>query len=389
MNNASPVPDPAPSASHTLANGARITLDPRPHAASVAVVLHLVGGTREEDAASAGHLHLLEHLLLRRTARCDAASLARRIAALGGLINAETDREHLVLIGRAPAAQAPALAELLVECLCEPGFDETDLALEQGVIDAERTFVGQTPVDEALLRLAWPEHPLGCPVLPAKPVPASPAALRTLWARQAAGTRLRVAVAGGFDPPAMHAALDRLSALPTGTRPAWGAAPLFVPGRYGQMREDRPATLMWALPCPDCRIGDLPAWELTATALQQALTRALRESGLAYACAVWPQVYSDAGLILVRVAAPPGRVVACADRVEQQFDAFAAGGLSPDERALAHQTLAARRALAADDLESCARDAAAAQRPLRTPPATSGYAAVPPARATLRVVVSA
>jgi predicted Zn-dependent peptidase len=129
MSFAIPVPHPVATTTHALPNGGRITFDPRPHAASVAVVLRLAGGTREESAADAGHLHLLEHLLLRRTARSDSSALARRIVALGGMVNAETGREHLALIGRAPAGQASALAQLLVECLCEPAFDETDLAL--------------------------------------------------------------------------------------------------------------------------------------------------------------------------------------------------------------------------------------------------------------------
>ena len=250
VNFAIPVPHPAATTTHALPNGGRITFDPRPQAASVAVVLRLAGGTREETAADAGHLHLLEHLLLRRTARSDSSALARRIMALGGMVNAETGREHLALIGRAPAAQASALAELLVECLCEPAFDETDLALELGVIEAERTFVGQTPPHEALIRLAWPQHPLGRLLLPADPAPVDTAALQRLWARQCVGARLQRGGRWRLSMlPRCEAALAPLAKLPAGTAPDWGAPPEFVPGRYGDLHEERPASLLWALPC--------------------------------------------------------------------------------------------------------------------------------------------
>jgi predicted Zn-dependent peptidase len=349
------VPRPATATTQALPNSGRITFDWRPQAASVAVVLRLTGGTREEGAAEAGHLHLLEHLLLRRTARSDPAALARRIRALGGMVNAETGREHLALIGRAPAGQAPALAGLLVECLCEPGFDATDLALELGVVEAERTFVGHTPPQEVLVRLAWPQHPLGRLLLPAVSAPVDSAALHALWARQCVGARLQVAVVGSFDSAAVQAVLAPLAQLPAGAVPAWGAPPAFVPGRYGDLHADRATSLLWALPCTPYDRADTAGWELTATVLEFTLAAALRDTGLAYACAVWPQLHSDAGLIAVQVSAAPGRAAACADAVNACLDALAKEGPTPEMTDIAHTARSARAALARDELEIHAR----------------------------------
>lgn len=373
-----------PLPSRQMPNGARIALEHRPQAASVAVVARLAGGTREEDAASAGHLHLLEHLLLRRTARCDIGALAGRIAALGGMVNAQTGREHLALTGRAPAARATELTALLVECLCEPGFDEADLALEQGVIAAERTFVGQVPADEALVRLAWPDHPLGRPLDPPLPAPTDVAALRALLARQCAGSRLRVAVVGNFSAPEVLAALAPLADLPAGAPPAWGAPPRFVPGRYGELDETRPGRLWWALPCQPYTDDNGAGWALTAVALEHALTAALRHTGLAYAVAVWPELYTDAGLIIVRVAAPPGRVRACARAVDACLDGFGDRPPAADAVSTAREALAARAALAWDDLESRAHalasgtheSAADAVSPSAMPASAGGLRAV-------------
>lgn len=211
-------------------------------------MLRLAGGTREETDATAGQLHLLEHLLLRRTAQRTPEALADCIASLGGEVNAETGREHLALLGRAPAARVPELAALLVECLCEPALDDTDLALERGAMAAERTFLGQMPPMEALLRLAWPAHPLGRPLLPTDAPHADAATLRALWSAQAVGARLTVAVSGAFDAAVVHAALAPFGELPPGAPPPAQAAPRFVPGRYGELPADRSANLLWALP---------------------------------------------------------------------------------------------------------------------------------------------
>lgn len=385
VNFAIPVPHPDTAAVKVLPNGVRISLDPRPQANSAALVLWITGGTREEGAADAGHLHLLEHLLLHRTARSDARTLARRVAALGGMVNAQTGREHLALIGRAPAGQAATLAALLVECLCEPAFDTADLALELGVIAAERTFVGQTPPQEALIRLAWPQHPLGRLLLPADPAPANTTALRGLWARQCVGARLRVAVVGGFDAAAMQAALAPLETLPAGTTADWGAPPRFMPGRYGDLREDRPASLLWALPCTPYAGADTAGWELATVVLEHTLAAALRDGGLAYACAVWPELYSDAGLIVVQVSATPGRVAACADTVNACLDALAKDGPAREVTSLARDTLAARAALARDDLEGHARTLA--DNPAVIGAAHTGGVILPAAGSVLQILV--
>ena len=336
-------------------NGTRIRLEARPHAASVAVVLRVHGGTREEADDEAGHLHLLEHLLLRRTARRSAQALAHCIAGLGGEVNAHTGREHFALLGRAPAQQAAELAALLVECLCQPAFDETDLALEQGVIAAERTFVGQMPPQEALLRLAWPAHPLGRPLLPVETPHADLASMRALWSRQCVGARLSVGVSGAFDAAAVSEALAPLAALPPGQPCPPQAAPRFAPGRYGEPSRGLPATLHWAIPCLPFDAARTADWELAGLLLEHALGDTLRGAGLAYACAVQELVYRDAGLIVVQVQAPAGQAERCLTSTERCLDALAARGPDTVQLQTAQRAWRARAVLARDDLERRAR----------------------------------
>jgi predicted Zn-dependent peptidase len=352
---------PAPPEMIVLRNGARVALEQRPHLASAAVVLRLAGGTREEAAHEAGLTHLLEHLLLRRTARSDPAALAARVAALGGQVNAETGREHLLLGGRAPAGQAAELAALLVECVAQPRFDPHDLALEQGVLAAERTFVGQ-PATDAVIRLAWPDHPLGRPPDPPATPPASLPALHALLGRLRGGLRVTAAVTGAFDADAVRAAFAPLADWPAGAPPAYGPPPRFVPGCFGDADVHRAGELWWALPCVPCEAPHT-AWALAAAVLEQALTRAVRTAGLAYACAVWPELYSDAGVILARVRAPAGGAAACVRAVEGCLESLARCAPTPAQVALAQRAHAAGLALERDDLAARARTLAGPAAP--------------------------
>ncbi|HEY9237734.1 MAG TPA: insulinase family protein, partial [Burkholderiaceae bacterium] len=174
--------------------------------------------------------------------------------------------------------------------------------------------------------------------------------------------------------------------LPAGTAPDWGAPPEFVPGRYGDLREDRPTNLLlWALPCTPYDRADTAGWELTAAVLEFTLAAALRDAGLAYACAVWPQLHSDAGLIAVQVSATPGRAAACADAVNAGLDALAKEAPTPEMTNLARDTLSARAALARDDLEVHAR--ALTQHPPGIDPAPDGRIVLPAAGCVLQIVV--
>jgi predicted Zn-dependent peptidase len=365
-----------------LPNGARIRLEARPHAASVAVVLRLAGGTREETDAAAGQLHLLEHLLLRRTAQRSVQALVDCIASLGGEVNAETGREHLALVGRAPAPRVAELAGLLVECLCEPAFDDADLALERGAIAAERTFLGQMPPMEALLRLAWPAHPLGRPLLPAEAPQANVATLRALWSTQAVGARLTVAVSGACDAAAVQAALAPLASLPPGAPPPVQDAPRFVPGRYGELLVEGPARLLWALPCSPFDTARGADWELAALLLEHVLTERLRTQGHAYAVLVQPHLFADAGLIAIQVQASAGAAATCLDAVEGCIDALAADGATAHQFDTARRAWQARAAFALDDPLARAH---ALAHPLAEPASASGP--LVPSNGTLRLVL--
>ncbi len=274
------------------------------------------------------------------------------------------------------------LAALLVECLCEPAFDDADLALERGAIAAERTFVGQMPPMEALLRLAWPAHPLGRPLLPTAAPQADLATLRALWATQAVGARLTVAVSGAFDGAAVHTALAPLAALPPGSLPPAQEAPRFVPGRYGELPVTGPATLLWALPCSPFNAARGADWELAALLLEHALIGRLRAQGNAYAVLVQPHLFADAGLIAIQLQASAGAAAACLDAVEGCIDALAADGATAHQFDTARRAWQARAAFALDDPFARAH---ALAHPLAEPAAAPGP--LVPSKDTLRLVL--
>ncbi|MFJ9775528.1 M16 family metallopeptidase [Kitasatospora sp. NPDC101157] len=96
-----------------LANGLRVLVEPRPgHGRGlVAVALTVAAGSDHDPAGRHGTAHLVEHLMFPRSGGTDGGDgHAARIAAAGGVCNAETHRDRTVFHAVAPAAM---LAELL------------------------------------------------------------------------------------------------------------------------------------------------------------------------------------------------------------------------------------------------------------------------------------
>ena len=228
MSNASPVPHPGdrrPHASPMAPDPLERVPTPPPRRGAA-----LAGGTREEPAAAAGPLHLLEHLLLRRTAprvRRALADASRRSAAGQCRDRTRASGFDRPRAGGARAGARRAAGRVPVRADVRrhrPGTGAGRHRRRAHLSGADATDRGAAPSRLAGASARWP-------LLPVDPAPTSPAALRALWAARRWAARLRVAVAGGFDPPAMHAALGRLGALPTGTGPpgrgaAFRAGPL-------------------------------------------------------------------------------------------------------------------------------------------------------------------
>ena len=220
----------------TLPNGIRILSERLPAMASVALGLWVESGSRFESAAENGLSHFLEHLFFKGTERRSAAELAEEIDAVGGVLNADTDREHTCYYAKVLGEHTVLAIDLLSDIFLASRFAPEEIAREKDVVVEEIAQIEDTPDDliNDLFHLAcWPEHALGRPVCGTRDTVAGfdQAACRGWVARRYRPDRLVIAAAGDVHHRQLVEEFGaRLGTLAGSAPLVEGTPPLFGPG---------------------------------------------------------------------------------------------------------------------------------------------------------------
>lgn len=195
-----------------LPNGIRVVTEAVPGIASVALGLWVEHGSRDETPAQNGLSHFIEHLFFKGTARRTAAQIAEEIDAVGGVLNADTDREFTCYYAKVLGEQAPLAIDLLSDMFLASRFDAEDVAREREIVLEEISQIEDTPDDlvhDLFHQEYWRDHPLGAPVCGTRatvPTFDRDACLDLLDARYRPD-RLIVAAAGSVDHRTLVAAV--------------------------------------------------------------------------------------------------------------------------------------------------------------------------------------
>lgn len=179
-------------------------------------------GSRDEDQASCGCAHFVEHMLFKGTANRDAATIARELDRLGGQANAFTTKEQTCLYGTVLDAQLPQLVTLLSDLFLHSLYPEHEIERERLVILQEIGMVQDTPEDlihDLFAGVLWPGHPLGQPVLgqPEAIATMSRERLQNFMGRGYAPSRVLIAAAGNVDHEVLVGMLEAMRAFGSGT----------------------------------------------------------------------------------------------------------------------------------------------------------------------------
>ena len=135
--------------------------------ASVAIGLWVESGSRFEAAPQSGLSHFLEHLFFKGTERRSAAELAEAIDAVGGVLNADTDREHTCYYAKVLGEDTSLAVDLLSDIFLASRFAPEEIAREKDVVLEEIAQIEDTPddlINDLFHQAYWPEHALGRPV---------------------------------------------------------------------------------------------------------------------------------------------------------------------------------------------------------------------------------
>src|SRR5262245_29663741 len=152
----------------TLENGLRVVSETVPYAHSVAIGVWVDVGARDETPSSSGITHFLEHLLFKGTERRSARDIAEELDAVGGQINAFTDKEYTCYYAKVLPEHVGIALDVLADMLQHPKLDPEELEREKNVILEEIKEHEDTPEDlvhDVFAYTLWPRHPLGRSVL--------------------------------------------------------------------------------------------------------------------------------------------------------------------------------------------------------------------------------
>jgi predicted Zn-dependent peptidase len=344
-----------------MASGPVVIVEPLPGAASVAVGAWMRGGSANEPADLAGITHLLEHMLLRRTANRSPRSIAELIDSVGGGVDAFTTRETCAISAHVPAARFDETTDLILDAMFRPTFHREDLEVERNVIAAEFEMVQDSPGEiaaENALMACWDGHALARPVLGRRAVVRrlSTADLRRFHGQRFVAERLLLVAVGPVDESALE---RRVAALPHG---AWQPRPLAAPGwRPGISVEERDGLeqvyvnlVLPALPAGHPESVTLAVLEqLLGEGNSSRLFRDLRDRlGLVYDVGAAAYSTSLAGVLEVTFSCPARQAQACWNAVLRVLEDVGTGAISEREVALAREALLAGVVLATEGTDA-------------------------------------
>lgn len=149
-------------------NGLRLLVKEVYPTSVVSLAFWVGAGALHEADEVAGISHFIEHMLFKGSERQPAGALTRAIHALGGYLNAFTSFEYTCFWFVFPSRHLAPVLELAAETLLHPLFEAAEAAREAGVILDELRMHQDRPDSlcmEKLLRLAFPTHPYGRPII--------------------------------------------------------------------------------------------------------------------------------------------------------------------------------------------------------------------------------
>ncbi|HOS93395.1 MAG TPA: pitrilysin family protein [Armatimonadota bacterium] len=152
----------------TLANGIRVVTDRMEHVATATVGFYVAAGSRHERAEESGVSHFIEHLVFKGTPTRSPRDIVLAFDAVGGDVNAATEREITYYYGKVLGQHVPMAIEVLSDMLLHPKLAEEDVDLELLVIEEEISRYEDTPselVHDQFAKALWPGQAIGRSIL--------------------------------------------------------------------------------------------------------------------------------------------------------------------------------------------------------------------------------
>ena len=152
---------------HTLSNGLRVIY--RPTQTDVTYCGFAIdAGTRDEKENEQGMAHFVEHLVFKGTQRRKAWHILNRMEAVGGDLNAYTNKEETVVYCAFLASDLPRAVDLLTDIVFRSVFPQREIEKEVDVIIDEIQSYEDNPSElifDDFEDMIFKGHPLGRNIL--------------------------------------------------------------------------------------------------------------------------------------------------------------------------------------------------------------------------------
>ena len=347
----------------TLPCGVRLLTEAMPHVRSATIGIFADVGSAAEPPERRGISHLLEHMLFKGTSRRSARRIAEEMDAVGGNLNAATDKELTVFYAHVIDRHLPLAIDVLADMFLHSTLDATELRKERDVVIEEIKMYDDSPddvVNDLFARTLWRGAHLGDPVIGfAETVARIERETLADWhrTRYVPGT-VTIAAAGNLDHDGLAAAC---AAAFAGFAGAGGApfpeTPAFVPTVTVTHDDTEQAYVMLGMPGLSMRDERRYTLSVLDTILGGGMSSRLfqevrEERGLAYEVSSFQQAYRAAGLFGVSAGTSPERAQECIDVIVEELDRFAADGATEEEVTRAREHLKGNMTLVLESTSS-------------------------------------
>jgi predicted Zn-dependent peptidase len=329
----------------TLPSGLRIVSEAMPSVRSASIGVWVPIGSRHESPAVAGASHFLEHLLFKGTTSRTALDIATAMDALGGELNAFTEKEHTCYYATVLDRDLPLAVDIVIDVVLNATVTAHDVDVERSVVLEEIAMRDDDPADlvhDVFASTLFGDTPLGRPIL------GSITSITALRRARIAGYYHRrylprdmvVAVAGNVD----HAAVVRR--VRTAFDSADGRGGYQPARRQDQSRPAPRATIVGEeteqanIVLGTQGISRFDDRRFTAGVLSAALgggmssrlfQRIREERGLAYSIYTFSNSYTDTGQFGIYAGCQPGKADEVISLITGELAAVAEGGFTEAE----------------------------------------------------------
>ena len=350
---------------HTAPNGLRMVHVSLPRSAVGYMGVTVRVGSRDEDDASLGLAHFVEHTIFKGTRRRSSWHIINRMEAVGGELNAYTTKEETVLYSVFPSGNLARAAELVADLACNSQFPAKELDKEREVVGDEIDSYLDSPseaVYDDFEDLLFAGSSIGHNILGSRKAleKFDPQVCRNYLARWYVPGNMVVFYAGNVGADTVFAIMERSFASLSGDVPA---TQRLLPVTVATFDVHKAVDTHQCHTIMGARIGGMSAPDRFANALltnilggpgmNSLLNVNLRErNGLVYNVEASTGIFSDCGLLTIYYGCDPDDNDRCRRLVENTVASIAEGAITPRRFEMYKKQYLGQLIVASENLES-------------------------------------